>query len=167
MKRPWIIIFAGLAFALAGYLGVYHITMSCCGTLATAPNAKLAWLKEEFHLGDAEFQRISDLHQAYTPACRARCERIDAKNAELRALLAKSAAVTPEVERALVESAELRSDCQVAMLRHFVEVSRVMPPEAGRRYLDWVCARTLGSSHATMSSGDSGPVATTNEHPGH
>jgi hypothetical protein len=166
MKRPWIIVLAGLVLALAGYFAVYHITMSCCGVAAATPKAELAWLKEEFHLSDTEFQRVSELHEAYLPACRARCEKIDAKNAELRALFTKSAAVTPEVERALTASAELRGECQAAMLRHFVEVSRAMPPEAGQRYLDWICARTLGSSHATMTSSDSAP-ASTHEHPGH
>jgi hypothetical protein len=34
------------------------------------------------------------------------------------------------------------------MLKHFMEVSRGMPPEQGRRYLAWVEQRTLLSGQA-------------------
>ena len=151
MKRPWIILLAGVALAAAGYFAVYHTTLSCCGLPAQASASELDWLKEEFHLGDAEFRRVSGLHNDYLPACRQRCAAIDAKNAEVRALLAKAGDVTPEVERALADAARLRGECQTAMLRHFVEVSRAMPPEQGRRYFEWICARTLAPQHDSMA----------------
>jgi hypothetical protein len=44
------------------------------------------------------------------------------------------------------------------MLKHFVEVSRTMPPEQGQRYLDWICAQTLAPAHAAMAPGPSAPA---------
>jgi hypothetical protein len=151
MKRPWLILLAGVVLAAAGYFAVYRTTLSCCGLAASASGAELDWLRNEFRLSDAEFHRVSALHNAYLPACRERCASIDAKNAQVRDLLAKSGTVTPEVEHALAEAARLRGECQAAMLRHFVEVSRAMPAEQGKRYLEWICARTLAPQHDSMA----------------
>jgi hypothetical protein len=62
----------------------------------------------------------------------------------LRALLAGTNTVTPEIEKKLAEIAQLRAQCQKNMLEHFYEVSRAMPAEEGRRYLDWIQDQTLG-----------------------
>ncbi len=151
------IILAGLAVAVLGYYAAYSVGTMRCRRLCQSPTPDLAWLKQEFHLGDAEFQRVVALHEAYRPACQDRCRLIDAKNAEVRGLLARTGAVTPEVERALTEAAALRRNCQTAMLKHFVDVSRAMPPAQGRRYLEWICDQTFSPAHASMTAG-AGPV---------
>ncbi len=165
MKRRWLIALTGVALALAAYGAVYWTGTSCCRTLGQGTPSGLAWLKQEFHLSDADFQRIEQLHNAYLPACAERCRQIDAKDVEVRSLLAKAGAVTPEVERAMAEAATLRGQCQTAMLKHFVEVSRAMPSAEGRRYLEWVCAQTLGSAHEAMAAGAATGAA--HEHSGH
>jgi Spy/CpxP family protein refolding chaperone len=71
------------------------------------------------------------------------CRKIDEKNTELHALLAATNVITPEISRALAESAQLRVECQQAMLGHFYEMAQVMPPEQGKRYLTWVQQETL------------------------
>jgi len=71
--------------------------------------------EKEFDLSDAELARITELHQAYRPHCVEMCRRIDAKNAELKELLARTSAMTPEVEQKLAEAAQLRLECQEAM----------------------------------------------------
>jgi hypothetical protein len=112
----------------------------------------LAWLKKEFHLSDDEFTRISKMHESYLAGCAERCRQIDERNAELKRLLAATNTVTLEIERVLGESAQLRAECQKQMLQHFYEVSRTMPVEQGRRYLDWVQEQTiLSDSHQGMS----------------
>lgn len=158
MKRLVLIAVAGLALAVSGYYLVYSAGTVRCRDLQRSAAPDLAWLKMEFHLSDAEFQRISKLHDAYLPGCQDRCRKVDAKNAELRGLIAKSGTVTPEAERALAEAATFRGECQAAMLKHFVEVSRAMPPEQGRRYLDWICTKTLAPAHAAMAPGASAPA---------
>ena len=47
------------------------------------------------------------------------------------------------VEQKLKEAGELRVQCQQNMFNHFLEVSRQMPSEQGKRYLQWVQERTL------------------------
>jgi hypothetical protein len=53
-------------------------------------------------------------------------------------LLDRATTVTPEIERMLAERANTRSECEAEMLKHFLAVSRMMPAEQGRRYLEWV-----------------------------
>jgi len=47
------------------------------------------------------------------------CHRIDAMNAELKDLLAKANTMTPDIEKKLAEAAQLRLECQQAMLEAF------------------------------------------------
>lgn len=165
MKRFWLIGIAGLAAALLGYYLIYANQTAKHRALEHGAAPDLAWLRMEYQLSDAEFQRVSTLHHAYVSACAARCRQIDAKNAELQKLIVNSSNVTPEIERLLDEAAKLRTACQTEMLKHFFEVSRAMPPEEGKRYLDWVCCQTLTPQHSSMI-----PAAvphSAHEHPGH
>lgn len=157
MKKTWLILAAGLFLAAAGYCCVYFICTAAERRIARSETPELAWLQKEFNLSDAEFKRISELHAAYQPHCAEMCRRIGEKNAELQLLLAKSAAVTPEIERNLAESAQIRAECQAAMLNHFYEVSRTMPPEAGRRYLAWVEEKAFGTMQDMSSLPPSSP----------
>ena len=62
MKRSLIIFGAGLLVAIAGYFGFYLLGSAAERNIAQSPAPELAWLKQEFHLDDAEFQRISQMH---------------------------------------------------------------------------------------------------------
>ena len=143
MKRSGLILVLGLALAGAAYCGFYFLGSAAERNLMESPVPELAWLRKEFNLNGAEFKRISELHAAYRPGCEERCRRIAAKNSELKALLAQTNALTLEIEKKLTEAAELRLECQRAMLKHFIEVSKTMPPEQGKRYLVWVEERTF------------------------
>lgn len=151
MKRPWLIIVAGLVLALLGYGASYLAGSAKARRMAHSQTPELAWLQTEFHVSDAELARIRTLHESYLSACAERCQRIDAKNAELQKCLAATNAVTPEIEKMLAESAQLRSDCQKAMLQHFFEISRTMPPDQSKRYFDWIVGCTFGPEHESMT----------------
>jgi len=161
MKHPWLILAGGLVLALLAYGAAYRFGSASSRCLEENKTPELAWLQREFRLSDAEFSRISKLHESYLSACAERCKRIDARNAELKGLLAATNTVTPEIEKALQNTARLRAECQGAMLQHFYQVSQTMPPEQGRRYLSWVVACTLGPEHATMTPD---PAAAPHEH---
>lgn len=103
----------------------------------------LLWLKSEYKLSDADYDRISNLHDAYLPGCMERCRKIAKVHGELFALIQQNKNVTPELEAKLGESAQLRSECSAAMLSHFYEVAAAMPPPAAKRYLEWVTRETL------------------------
>jgi hypothetical protein len=78
-------------------------------------------------------------------------------------LLAETNTVTPEIERTLAQAAAFRAECQAKMLQHFYEVSRTMPAEQGRRYLQWVQQQTvLTDAHSGMQ-----PGVATHEHQHH
>jgi hypothetical protein len=106
--------------------------------MMSQPEPALAWLKKEFHLTDAEYARIVAMHESYLPQCQERCQRIAEQDRRLEKLLARQAAMTPEVRSVIAERATTRAECEAAMLEHFLDVSRTMPPEQGRRYLEWV-----------------------------
>jgi Heavy-metal resistance len=150
-KRPWLILIGGLALAVLAYGGAYRAgsARSCC--LMSSDSPELAWLQTEYHLSDAEFTRVKTLHQSYLAACMERCRQIDAKNAELQQLLSATNTVTADMEKTLQESAQLRAECQKAMLQHFYEISRTMPPDQGKRYLDWIVSCTLSPAHESMT----------------
>jgi hypothetical protein len=159
MKRAWLILVLGLVVGLAAYVGFYYAATARSRSLARSPEPELAWLRDEFHLGDAEFERISKMHDAYLAGCAERCRRIDERSVELRRLLQASNRVTPQIEQALAEAAQLRAQCQAQMLEHFFEVSRTMPPEQGQRYLAWIQARTvLVDAHKGMTAAAQAPM---------
>jgi hypothetical protein len=148
MKKAGFVLLAGLLVSTAAFAGFYYFGTASCRALMSEPQPELAWLKKEFKLRDAEFDRITKLHEAYLPQCAQRCMRIAEQNRQLEQLLSKSAAMTPEIQNLLTQRAQTRADCEAEMLRHFLEVSRTMPAEQGRRYLQWVEQQTFLSGQA-------------------
>lgn len=135
MNRPLITLIGALALGMAIFAGSFaaarHATVVCC----TRPTDNLDWLRTEFGLTDAEMARVRALHEGYRPQCAIICAKIAAKKVELDAILAQNTNVTAEVQSKLDEIASLRAQCQAQMLQHFMQVSQVMPPDEGRRYL--------------------------------
>ena len=148
MKRAGIILLAGLVLSTAAFSGFYYLGTASCRALASDPQPELAWLKKEFKLSDAEYARITKLHEAYLPQCAQRCMRIAEENRKLEQLLSQASSITPEIQSVLAERAKTRANCEAEMLNHFLEVSRTMPPEQGRRYLQWVELQTFLSGQA-------------------
>jgi hypothetical protein len=154
MKKAIAMLVLGLLTGLAGYGAFYLFGTASTRQLLREQRPELAWLKKEFNLSDAEYARISELHAAYLPACRERCNRIAEKDAELRDLL-KINTFTPAIEKKLTEAAQLRAECQAAMLKHFYAVSQTMPPAQGQRYLAWVQEKTFLSDHGMNQTAES------------
>lgn len=142
MRKGVTVLLLGLLLCGAGFGSFYYLGTAHCRAMMRQPQPELAWLKEEFRLSDAEFAQITQLHEAYLPRCHERCRRIEEVNAQLRELLGRSASVTPEIQALLSQRARMEADCEAEMLQHFLEVSRTMPPEQGRRYLAWVQAQS-------------------------
>jgi len=143
MKRGLLILLLGLLAGATTSFVVYRVCTASHRAMLEESAPELAWLKKEFKLSDAEFSRISELHSAYLPQCHERCQIIEAENEKLQQLLATNSTVTPEIENLLAERARTRADCEAAMLKHFLEVSRAMPPAQGGRYLSWVKEQTF------------------------
>lgn len=158
MRRPLLILSVMLLAGAAAFYGGQRLVGYWCAKHLARPTDGLDWLRLEFRLNEAELARIRHLHDGYLPKCREFCERIDARKRELQTLLVSPTNGTAIVEQKLIEIGTLRAQCQAAMLRHFREVSHVMPPDQGRRYLGEMQRLTLGfheQIERTMS-----PVAT-------
>lgn len=164
MKRAGPVLIIGIVSALVAFAFAHHIGTASSRELMRQPQPELAWLKKEFGLTDAEFTRISELHNAYLPKCAARCQVIAEENARLDKLLRGTPAVTPEVETVIARRAKLRSDCEAEMLKHFIEVSHTMPETQGRRYLAWVCEQTSLSGSSMERQHEEHPVQVHHHH---
>lgn len=143
MKKAGTFLLLGVVLCAAAFSGSYYFGTSCCRDMMKGPQPELAWLKTEFHLTDAEFARISELHNAYLPQCAERCQRIEQLSAHLKHLLSTTNTITPEIQNVIAERAKTRADCETEMLKHFLAVSHTMPPEQGQRYLEWVEQETV------------------------
>ncbi len=145
MRRPLLILLALLLAGVAVFLIGYGAATRWGAGRALMAGDDLAWLRMEFGLGEAEMARVRLLHEGYLPRCREFCARIAARKGELRAALAAGSESPESIGRRLEEIGSIRTQCQAAMLLHFEEVSRAMPPEQGRRYLDEMRRLTLDS----------------------
>lgn len=159
-KRAWIIVLGGLFLAVVAYACAYLAGTARQRALDNSSRPVLAWMQQEYRLDDAQFARLCKAHDAYRPTCMAMCRKIDEKNAQIAKLLAATNVVTPEIQNALTEAAQIRAECEGAMLEHFYKVAQTMPPEQGKRYLAWVQQETLkprqmmpGGSHADSTPG--------------
>jgi hypothetical protein len=144
MRRPLLLLAAMLLAGITVFLAGQRLAIHWRLQHATPATDDLGWLQMEFGLSDADLARARQLHEGYLPKCREFCERIDARKQELRAVLKAGTNASAAIEQRLVEIGTLRAQCQAAMLQHFRDVSEVMPPEQGRRYLAEMQRLTLG-----------------------
>ena len=144
MRRSLIILIGVLAVGVAIFSGSYYLAQWLCARQMSNPADDLAWLRQEFQLSDAEMARVRQLHDGYLPKCGEMCAKITAKKREVDQALAGATNVTTAVEQQVMELSGLRAQCQLQMLRHFADVSQVMPSEQGRRYLLEMQRLTLG-----------------------
>ncbi|MEI9961178.1 MAG: periplasmic heavy metal sensor [Limisphaerales bacterium] len=143
MNRPLVILLGALVLGAAIFAGSYSVSRHASADMMCGTD-DLSWLRDEFHLSDADLSRIRQLHEGYLPQCAEMCARVAAKKSEISAALANVTNVTADVQKKLTELGELRAQCQAQMLQHFVSVSQAMPPEQGRRYLAEMEKITLG-----------------------
>jgi hypothetical protein len=114
----------GLLYALSGNPALHA---------AARDGDALAWLRMEFHLDDAQFAAIKQLHEEYSVACAGHCAAImDARKRN-----------APPAEQAALEKT-----CVDAMTAHFQRVAALMSRAEGERYLATVLPRIAGYSHA-------------------
>jgi hypothetical protein len=149
MKRPLLILIIALLAGSALFASSYFMSRRVCESCSSSSADKLDWLRQEFHLSDAEMQHVRELHNGYLPKCGEMCAKIAAKKLELDAALAGSTNISADAKQKLTELAILRSQCQAQMLDHFIEVSQAMPAEQGHRYLAEMERLTIGAHEQT------------------
>ena len=136
---------AVLAGALA-FAACYRaaVVPECCRNPASA--RELDWLRHEYHLSDAQFERIAQVHADYAPRCAEMCRRVCGQRARLAELTLHARATTPEVVEALKAAAALEVECRQATLFHIYAVAAVMSPEEGSRYVAAMLPSVLAPS---------------------
>jgi len=137
-----ILLVAILAGALS-FVACYRAALvpECCRSNPSA--RELGWLRHEYHLSDAQFERISQLHAEHAVRCAAMCQRVGEQRTRLSALIQASHETSPEVVEALNATVALEKECRQATLSHIYAVAAVMPPEEGRRYIATMSASII------------------------
>lgn len=156
MKRLLVLLPAGLVVGGLTFAATYWFAGRSSRSLSTAADSETAWLRKEFRLSEAEFQRVAKLHADYKPTCTDLCRRITEQNERLREAALATNTVTEELRRFMAETGRVRDECRLAMLDHLYAVAKEMPPAEGRRYLELMLtstcilqkARSLDSAHS-------------------
>jgi Heavy-metal resistance len=143
--RYWLLftLVGALAAGVVAFWGTNFFGTRDLREIAKAPNGELEWLRQEFHLSDAQFRKIEALHSAYTPVCNEMCQRIMEANSKLDRLLSENREVTPEVEAAITEAGSVQDDCRRQMLAHIYQVSAQMNPADAQNYLRLMKSRVI------------------------
>jgi len=136
------VLLALLAGALA-FTCCYQMSLGPAGCHAPSTANELEWLRNQYHLSDAQYERIRQLHAAFTSRCARMCSRVAVERGRLSALIQAGGGPSPEIEQALQSTASLELECRRSTLAHIYEVAAVMPPEEGRRYLATMTAAII------------------------
>ena len=142
--RYWLFTAIGaFAAAVIAFCGTNFFCTRDLRQMAAAPNGEIEWLRQEFHLSDAQFKKIEALQSAYAPVCNEMCRRITDANSKLDRLVSENRGVTPELEAAIREAGLVQEDCHKQMLAHIYRVSAQMNPADGQNYLRLMKSRVI------------------------
>jgi hypothetical protein len=96
----------------------------------------LRWLKDEYHLDDATFLRVSTLHREYFQQCDKMCRQIVATDRPLLWRARHQTRKAGEIDAQLVKGQAICADCEKAATEHLRQVAALMPPDQGKRFLE-------------------------------
>ncbi len=134
---------------LAVATGFVCYRMSCNSPLhaAMTKGDPMEWLRADFHLTDAQFARIHDLHNSYAGSCAEHCKMIQEATKARNALKSASSADPVAMIAAEQKIQELRAHCETAITRHVRQVAALMSPQDGARYLALVLPKIADFDH--------------------
>ncbi|HEV2328144.1 MAG TPA: hypothetical protein VGY56_05065 [Verrucomicrobiae bacterium] len=146
MVRSLIIVLGALALGAALFIGSFALSRNVCRVCVAEPPGSPHWLQSQYHLSNEEMAGIQKLHNDYLSQCDLMCRMITEKQQAVATALNNSTNVSFLAQQKIDELAACRAHCQSQMLQYFVNVSRIMPPDEGRRYLADMEKDTLGSN---------------------
>jgi len=137
-----------LVVLVAALTGVVCFRMNSNPQLhaAAAKGDALQWLRTDFHLTDAQFAAIRQLHESYAGTCEEHCRMIQ-EATRARDALAAARGDAAALSAANRELAELRQNCETAIARHVRQVAALMAADDGRRYLALVLPKIAAFDH--------------------
>ena len=139
----------GLIAAGAAGTGFVCYDLNCNAALhaAAAQGDAMAWLRADFHLTDAQFAAIRQLHAAYAPSCDEHCRLIREATQARDTLAAAKASDPAAVAAAEQKLRALHATCETALTAHARAVAALMSSEDGPRYLALVLPKIAGFDH--------------------
>lgn len=132
MKNFLITLAVALALCGAAFGAFYAMNDRPALRQAVREGDAMAWLREEFHLNDAQFAAVKQLHADYNKVCGEHCA----------AIMAAKQRGAPAAEIATLEKT-----CVDAMTAHFRRVAALLPAGEGERYLAMVLPRVQDYDH--------------------
>jgi len=111
--------------------------------IAKAPNGELEWLRQEFHLSDAQFAKIANPAFSIHASLQRNVSQDHGGHSKLDRLVSEKHEVTPELEAAIREAGSVQEDCHKQMLAHIYQVSAQMNPADGQNYLRLMKSRVI------------------------
>lgn len=143
MRRSVVIVCSVILASVALFAGAFILgSQLSCHHLSGSPD-DLNWLRVEFSLSNVELEEIRKLHEGYLPVCEKYCAEIEEAKWELQLLIQQNPDDAEVVAAKLQNIADIRAQCQAAMLAHFEAVSHEMPHVQGERYLAEMWRLTL------------------------
>lgn len=105
-------------------------------TRESAQEAGLRWLKAEYQLDDATFERISRLHQDYFVQCGQMCRALGNADRPLLWRTRQRSRQPADLESRLAKERSLCTECEQAAMEHLRRVAALLPSGQGERFLD-------------------------------
>lgn len=96
----------------------------------------LRWLKEEYHLDEPAFERITALHRDYFQICDQMCRQINEADAPLLWRARQRGRKSGDIAAQLSRERAICADCEKTAIQHLRQVAAHMPAGQGERFLD-------------------------------
>jgi hypothetical protein len=96
----------------------------------------LRWLKDEYHLDEATFEKVSAMHRDYFRQCDKMCRQIDEADRPLLWRSRHQKRRPDELTAQLTRDQLVCGDCEKAATEHLKQVAALMPGESGQRFLE-------------------------------
>jgi hypothetical protein len=130
MRKGLIVFAAAIVIGLLATIAVYF--------WKSERSSPTSWLLAEFALDDQQARTVERIHNQYQMECALMCARITETDEQLARLICDAQEVTPEIQNAIIETDQLRSECRVKMLEHFYRIAAELPAKRRAEYLRMV-----------------------------
>ena len=148
MKRGFIVVVSVILIGLAGFWVVRSQKAARHqGGPIIDSMPELTWVRNELKLDDAQFEKVGALHRAYRPKCADMCRRLSLAHEKVETLAEAGNGMTPELEVAIKEHAQVHAECQRAMLEHLYQTAELLHPSQAARYLEIMVPEAIDSTH--------------------
>ncbi len=133
MPRLIALAFALAALAYASFKLVHELIYLAPGERGLALG--MAWLKKEYELDEATFEKVTAAHRRYFRECERRCHDLADVNRHFLSETQEDAPPQSDLDAVQMLRESICHDCRMAMITHVHEVAALMDEKAGRRFV--------------------------------